>query len=350
MTDRPARKGLALLIVVMLGVVTTGCNGHRGPTITVYSAAGLSDWYRSQFDRFTRATGITVTLFEAGAGEVVSRVNSGAVWDGLSEQKHAPPADLLVTYPPFIQKAAAAGLLQAGDVVSTGISTESAGPGGLYVPVAKTALCFIVNLSVDPRPVGWADLLDPRFRGKLQYSSPGDAGDGTAVLLLLQHLMGRQAALGYLTALQKNNVGPAPSAAILEPKVSSGELLVADGDVQMNLDAINEGANFEIFFPAMPDGTRTTVSLPYVAAVTAASRWPEEATRLLSFLLTEEAQTSLRTEAFGIPVRDISGGQAPAGAVTPEEFLREVKVWTPDWHAVLADLEGDIAAYQKAIR
>ncbi len=348
-TLRRWRAAWLLMLAAVLAVAGTGCGGRPdGPTLTVYSATGLSDWYRSQFDRFTRETGIRVTLFEAGSGEVVSRVNSGVVWDGLSDAGPVAPADLLVTLPPFIQKAAKAGLLQPSGADTTGIPAEWVGPDGVYVPIANTALCFIVNPAADPPPRSWADLLDPRFAGKLQYSTPGEAGNGTAVLVLLEHLMGKQGALDYLAKLQVNNVGPSSSTAALQPKVSSGELLVANGDIQMNLDAISKGSNFEIFFPAMPDGSRTTVPLPYVAGVTAATRWPEEAARLLAFLLTDEAQSAVAEEASGIPARDPIAGQ-PSGGMAPARVLDGVTLWTPDWNVVLAELESDIADYQDAI-
>ena len=339
----PLRSLLAM--VCLLAVFVVGCGAGSGParqpTLTVYSANGLGAWYESQFERFTSETGIKVTLFEAGSGELVSRLNSPAVWERVSgDGKSAPPADLLVTLPPFIQKAEKAGLLQPSGADTTGIPAELVGPGGSYVPIVKTALCFIANPAADPKPVTWQDLLAPRFKGKLQYSTPGEAGDGTAVLLLLQHLMGKQGALDYLAKLQPNNVGPASSTSSLQPKVDSGELLIANGDVQMNLASINnDGSKFQIFFPAMPDNSRTTISLPYVAGVTAATQWPEEARKLLAFLLSEEAQKDSESRAFGIPVRQTS---------TPG-VLNGVTLWAPDWNRVLADLETDLAAYQKAI-
>ncbi len=338
-----------LALLVVLGILVSGCgNSTSGSdattspsapevTLTVYSAGGLGAWYQSRFEDFTKETGIKVDLVEAGSGEVVSRV-----------QDPESTADLLVVLPPFIQKAARAGLLQPSDADVTGITSQVVGPAALYVPIVNNALGFIANPAADPPPVTWDDLLNPALKGKLQYSTPGEAGDGTAMLLLLQHLMGNQAALDYLVRLQSNNVGPSPSTSALQPKVSSGELLVANGDIQMNLDAISKGSNFEIFFPAMPDGSRTTVPLPYVAGVTAATRWPEEAARLLAFLLTDEAQSAVAEEASGIPARDPIAGQ-PSGGMAPARVLDGVTLWTPDWNVVLAELESDIADYQDAI-
>ena len=341
-----SRPLLAVILAVSMLIAACGGTGSSGSggsgTLTVYSADGLGSWYKTQFADFTKETGINVNLVEAGSGEVVSRVE---------KEQSNPQADLLVTLPPFIQKAEKSGLLQDGGADTTGIAGDLVGPGGVYVPIVNNALCFIANPGANPQPSTWDDLLKPEFKGKIQYSTPGQAGDGTAVLVLLQELLGKQNALEYLTKLQANNVGPSSSTGKLQPKVSNGELLVANGDVQMNLGSIkNDGSKFTIFFPAMPDNSRTTVSLPYVAGVTKGSKRPEEAKKLLAFLLSDEVQKSVSAEALGIPVRESIARQTAAdGAdITPVGVLDGVRMWVPDWNTVLSELDGDIAAYQKA--
>ena len=171
------------------------------------------------------------------------------------------------------------------------------------------------------------------------------------MLILLQHLRGKQGALDYLTKLQANNVGPSSSTGKLQPKVSNGELLVANGDVQMNLGSIkDDGSKFNIFIPAGPDGKRTTVSLPYVAAVAKGAPHEASAKKLLEFLLSDDVQKTVEPDALGIPVRDqirtTAGGSAAPN--TPAGVLDGVDVWVPDWNTVLAELDADVAAYQKA--
>jgi len=173
----------------------------------------------------------------------------------------------------------------------------------------------------------------------------------TAVLILLQHLMGKPAALDYLGKLQANNVGPSSSTGKLQPKVSNGELLVANGDVQMNLGSIkDDGSKFAVFFPAAADGTKTTVSLPYVAGVTKGAPHADSAKKLLAFLVSEDVQKTVAPEALGIPVLSslASSEQGAAAPNTPAAVLKGVDVWVPDWNAVLKDLDADVAAYQKA--
>ena len=88
------RKTLAAVTAVTLAVTLTACGGTGssgtggGETITVYSADGLATWSKTQFDAFTKSTGVNVNLVEAVSGEVVSRVE---------KEQSNPQADLLVT-------------------------------------------------------------------------------------------------------------------------------------------------------------------------------------------------------------------------------------------------------------
>ncbi|MCX2929764.1 2-aminoethylphosphonate ABC transporter substrate-binding protein [Mycobacterium sp. CVI_P3] len=340
LTAAVTAAAVAMLVGACGGTGTSGSGD--GTTLTVYTADGLGTWYKSQFAKFTKDTGINVNMVEAGSGEVVSRVE---------KEQSNPQADLLVTLPPFIQKADKSGLLQASGADTTGISPDLVGPDGNYVAIVNNALSFIANPGADPQPASWDDLLKPEFKGKLQYSTPGQAGDGTAVLVLLQHLMGKPGALDYLGKLQVNNVGPSSSTGKLQPKVSNGELLVANGDVQMNLGSIkDDGSKFNIFFPAMADHSRTTVALPYVAGVTKGAPHADDAKKLLAFLISDDVQKTVAPEALGIPVKDAIAKTSTVSSDTntPTGLLNGVQVWTPDWNAVLTDLDADLAAYQKA--
>ena len=340
------RTTLAALSVAAIATTTacggTGSSGSGGgETLTVYSSDGLASWYKPQFEKFTKDTGINVNLVEAGSGEVVSRVE---------KEQSNPQADLLVTLPPFIQKADKSGLLQPSGVDAKGIPAAQVGPDAKYLPVVNNALSFIVNPGATPQPATWDDLLKPEFKGKVQYSTPGQAGDGTAVLVLLQHLLGKPAALDYLGKLQANNVGPSSSTGKLQPKVSNGELLVANGDVQMNLDSIkSDGSKFNIIIPAAADGKKTTVSLPYVGGVTKGAPHADGAKKLLAFLVSEDTQKTVAPDALGIPVLDslVASAEESAGPNTPAGVLKGVDVWVPDWNTVLAELDADVAAYQK---
>ncbi|MFI5779951.1 2-aminoethylphosphonate ABC transporter substrate-binding protein [Nocardia sp. NPDC051570] len=345
-TLRLARTTLVLACSAAVAFTAAACGGTGttsadGKTVTVYSADGVGNWYKTQFDKFKAQTGIAVNYVEAGSGEVVNRVD---------KEQSNPQADIVVTLPPFIQKADKSGLLQDSGVDTSAVADTEKDPGGKYVTLAGNYLSFIANPSVDSSKLTWDDLLKPEFKGKIQYSTPGQAGDGTAVLVLLQQLLGKQGALDYLGKLQANNVGPSSSTGKLQPKVDNGELLVANGDVQMNLATIKEkGSKFSVFFPATADGRRSTVAVPYVMGLAKGAPHKDSAKKLMEFLLSADVQKTLGPDAMAVPARkDLQNAPAPAGTVSPAACLEGVTVVKPDWNKVLDELDGDVAAYQKA--
>ncbi|MFE3546648.1 2-aminoethylphosphonate ABC transporter substrate-binding protein [Nocardia sp. NPDC059177] len=342
LTARRLSRVALLLAGVTAVAFTAACGGTGtesadGRTVTVYSADGVGGWYKNRFAEFTAQTGIAVNLVEAGSGEVVNRVD---------KEQSNPQADVIVTLPPFIQKAEQSGLLQPSGIDTAAIPAADKDPDGNYVTLANNYLCFIANPSVDATALTWEDLLKPEYKGKLQYSTPGQAGDGTAVLVLLQQLRGKQGALDYLAALQANNVGPSSSTGKLQAKVDKGELLIANGDVQMNLTTVQEkGSKFSVFFPVAADGKRSTVPVPYVMGLAKGAPHQADATELMRFLLAPEAQSKLGPEAFAVSPRTDVPAPTTGG---PAAALRGVEVVPVDWNKVLSELDADLAAYQQA--
>jgi len=313
--------------------------------VTLYSADGLHDgkpnWYQTQFDAFTKKTGVKVQYVEAGSGGVVERV---------AKEASNPQADVLVTLPPFIMKAAADGLLQAyTSAGADAIPATLKDKGGLYAALCNNYMNFIYNRAVlkEP-PKTFNDLLDPKLKGKIQYSTPGQAGDGTAVMIQVIHAFGdKDKAFDFLKKLQANNVGPSASTGKLTALVNKGELLVANGDLQMNIDQMRTNPNVNVFWPAGPDGTRSTFALPYYVGLVKGAPHADAGKKLIDFLLTKEAQASLPELAFGIPVRnDVKASDANAKAL--ETAMQGVVVWSPDWTQVLNDLQAHVARWHEA--
>jgi 2-aminoethylphosphonate transport system substrate-binding protein len=265
-------------------------------------------------------------------------------------QKSNQQADVLVTLPPFIQQAAADGLLDPYTPAEAAphIAAEARDPQGRYWPMVNDYLNFIYDsAALSAPPASFNDLLDPKFKGKIQYSTPGQAGDGTAVMLQAFHAFGsKEAGFAFLQKLQANNVGPSSSTGRLTALVNKGELHVANGDVQMNLAQQAENKNIRIFFPAGPDGVRSTFAIPYMIALVHGAPHAEAAKKLIDFLLSHDAQMQVSSIAFGFPVRnDVHPTDANFTAF--KAALDGVKIWYPDWNKVLADLKADVAMWHK---
>jgi len=327
---------LALLSAIALVSSPVWADG----VVTVYSADGLHDgdnsWYQNQFNAFTKATGIKVQYVEGGSGAIVER---------LAKERSNPQADVLVTVPPFIQRAAAEKLLAEFKPES---AAQIAGTTGRYAPLVNNYLSFIYNdKALKAAPATWQELLDSRFKNKLQYSTPGQAGDGTAVMLQVFHSFGgKDAGFDYLGKLQANNVGPSASTGKLTALVNKGELYVANGDLQMNLSQMARNPNVKIFWPADANGERSALALPYVIGLVQGGPQSENGKKLINFLLAKEAQSSVSALSWGMPVRsDVTPTDANYQAA--KAALDGVKSWTPNWDDVAVSLQADIARWHK---
>ena len=326
-----------LLAAVLLATPSLAASN----VVTIYAADGLHDgknsWFETQFDAFTKATGVKVQYVEAGSGGVVERV---------AKEKSNPQADILVTLPPFIQRAEAEGLLQT---FKPEAASEIEGGSTTYQPLVNNYMNFIYDASaLKEAPKSFSDLLEPKFKGKIQYSTPGQAGDGTAVMLQVNHAFGgKDAGFEFLKKLQENNVGPSASTGKLTALVNKGELYVANGDLQMNMSQMAQNPNIRVFWPAGPDGQRSTLALPYYIGLVTGAPDAENGKKLIDFLLSKEAQTTVSSVAIGVPVRkDVT--PTDANFTKLHEAMQGVTVWTPDWAQVLKDLPADVARWRQA--
>jgi 2-aminoethylphosphonate transport system substrate-binding protein len=331
----------AAVAASVLGVAACGgtvCSSASADSVTVYSADGLGDWYKAEFDAFTAKTGVKVSLVEAGSGSVVARVQ---------KERSNPQADVLVTLPPFIQQADQQGSLQDSGVDTTAVSPQLKSSDGKYVAVVNNYFAMIRNTGFTPKPTDWSQFTGPEFKQKIQYSTPGQAGDGTAVLVLLTQLMGRDGALGYLKSLQSNNVGPSASTGKLSPKVAKGELAVANSDLQMALaDIASTKPSYEVFFPSY-QGKHATLPLPYYMGLADKAPHAGNGRKLMEFLLSKDVQQSVPAKAWGAPVRtDVTATGPEAEAFT--KALDGVQIYYPNWDRVNSTFDADIKAYDQA--
>ncbi|MFC9244524.1 2-aminoethylphosphonate ABC transporter substrate-binding protein [Streptomyces sp. NPDC057136] len=333
-----------------LAATLSACGGSSAASdekvVTVYSADGLKGengdgWYDKVFKDFEKKTGIKVEYVEGGSGEMVQRA---------VREKSNTQADVLVTLPPFIQQADSKGLLKAYEPAgSDQVDGADKAADGKWTSVVNNYFGFIYNTKeLKTPPKTWEELLDGKFKEKVQYSTPGVAGDGTAVLIKAMHdFGGKEPAMEYLKQLQTNNVGPSASTGKLAPKVDKGELHVANGDVQMNFAQSKDMPNLGIWFPAKGSGKPTTFALPYAAGLVDKAPHSENGKKLLDFMLSEQAQKDVSAVGGGFTARkDIESTDANAIELTA--LLDGVEVFEPDWSDIGTNLDSYVDAWKSA--
>ncbi|MDE2305884.1 MAG: 2-aminoethylphosphonate ABC transporter substrate-binding protein [Gammaproteobacteria bacterium] len=339
---RASRRALAALAA--LAMTLLGAAAHAGGVVTVYSADGLRDgqpnWFDAMFAQFTRRSGIRVQYVEAGSGVIANRV--------LAERA-APQADVLVTLPPFMQRVAAAGALAPAPLTADLRKALGAAAGvGPWLPLAEDYSGWIYDARALPAPpASYAALLSPALRNRLQYSTPGQAGDGTAVMLLAFHTFGgRDGGFDYLRRLQANDLGPSASTGRLTALVDKGEIWIANGDMQMFYAQSRANPNVRFFVPAAADGRRYSMALPYQIALVAGAPHAAAGRALIAFLLERQAQQRLYDLAGSFPARNDVPAAGPAAAAL-KRMLAGVEIWTPDWNAVARELNADVERWHR---
>ncbi|MFF3496678.1 2-aminoethylphosphonate ABC transporter substrate-binding protein [Streptomyces sp. NPDC002795] len=333
-----------------LAATLTGCGGSSAAsdkkTVTVYSADGLKGengdgWYDKVFKDFTKKTGIKVNYVEGGSGEMVQRA---------AREKVNTQADVLVTLPPFIQQADSKGLLaKYKPKGSDQVDGADKAANGTWTSVVNNYFGFLHNTKeLKTPPTTWEQLLDAKYKNKLQYSTPGIAGDGTALLVKAMHdFGGKEQAMAYLKKLQANNVGPSASTGKLAPKVDKGELLVANGDVQMNYAQSKDMPNLGIWFPKKGSGKPTSFALPYAGGLVKDAPHTANGKKLLDFMLAAKQQKQVSSVGGGFsPRADVKA--TDDNAVELAKIMDGVQIFEPDWNDIAKNLQTYVDDWKTA--
>jgi iron(III) transport system substrate-binding protein len=201
-------------------------------------------------------------------------------------------------------------------------------PDGFYA-TARSSLCVIAYntemVNRDEAPKSFAELLDPKWKGKIVKAHPSYSG----TIITSTYQMVRELGWPYLEKLSKQNVMQVQSATDTPKKVILGERpVMADGNEYNVLIAKESGKPIEIVYAT--EGTPTIVQ---PSAIFASAPHPNAARLFQNFLFTPEVQ-QLFVDDGGLRsvhalVKD-KPGRVPLSAI---------KVWKDDPAAVEAQGE-----------
>jgi 2-aminoethylphosphonate transport system substrate-binding protein len=156
--------------------------------------------------------------------------------------------------------------------------------------------------------------------------------------------------MDYLKKLQANNVGPSASTGKLAPKVDKGELLVANGDVQMSFAQSKTMPNLGIWFPKTSTGTAgkpTSFALPYAGGLVKNAPHSENGKKLLAFMLSTKAQQQVSSIGGGFSARkDVKATDENAIALT--KVMDGVEIFEPDWNDIDKNLQTYVEDWKSA--
>jgi iron(III) transport system substrate-binding protein len=171
------------------------------------------------------------------------------------------------------------------------------GPNGLWLGTNTHVAVLMTNLKQAPGgqpPSGWADLADPKWKGKVVIPDPERGSASFAALYGLQQLMGKD----VLAKVARNAVVVGTTSAAYEG-VAKGEFAIA---VTMEYAAYEYVAGgqkeIRIVYPA--EGTFLS---PEGMALIKGGKHPAEARKLYEFLASQKTQVDVFKSAYRRPLR-----------------------------------------------
>lgn len=286
-------------------LVFAGCQADHAEVVNVYSHRHYDSDQRL-FDRFTELTGIQVRVVTASADDLITR---------LQTEGDASPADVLITVDAGrLHRAQHMGLLRPirSSVLEGTIPAHLREPDGHWFGLTQRARILAYSAErVDPSELStYEALASPEWAGRVLTRSSENIYN-VSLLASVIAANGSEAAEVWARGVVAN-FARAPQGAdrdqVMDVAAGVGDVAIVNtyyvGQLLNDPDpAIRQLAStVRVFFPNQGDrGTHVNVS---GAGVTAHSPNPENAVRLIEFLVSEEAQRSFAEAVYEYPVRE----------------------------------------------
>ncbi len=284
-------------------LVLAGCGGADSPPsageVVVYTSVDQV-FSEPLFRRFEEETAITVrAVFDT------EETKSTGVLNRLIAEAGSPQADVFFSgdpVRPFL-------LIERGLVMAYRSPEAEAVPAafrdaeGRWTGAAARARVLLVNrerLGDRPLPSSVRDLADLSFQGEAAIANPL-FGTTTMHVAAWFASWGEAAAREFLDDLKANQVRIASSNGEVRRLVTGGEVTFGLTDTDDAAEALESGAPVELVYPDQ-EGMGTLV-MPTSVVLLRGGPHPENARRLLDFLLSATAERLMAEQAAHMPLR-----------------------------------------------
>jgi len=244
-----------------------------------------ADWTDPIIKEFQDRTGVKVNLVGAGTGELVSRIKA---------EKDNPLADLLWgggsdSYQSIID------LLEPYEHKEmNSVYPETRDPTNRWHGTSIDPMVIIYNpklVAPEDAPKGWADLINPKFKGKIAHADPAKSGSAFMALIIQLQAMGGDNEKGwqytrdFVTNLSGKLIG---SSSGTFKGVSDGEYSVGITYEEGGLKYQRAGADLKVVYPS--EGSS---KVPSPVAIVKGGKNLANARKFVDFVLSKEVQTRL---------------------------------------------------------
>jgi len=297
----------ALLAGMAAIAIFAGCCGG-GPTVVVYTS--LDQLYSEPvLNDFEAESGIRVqAVYDVEAAKTTGLVNR------LIAERSRPQADVFWSseYAQTIMLKDEGVLAPYDSPSAADIPEEYRDPEDYWTGFAARARIIMVNTNLvaeEDYPQSIFDLLDHRWGdNEVGIANPLFGTTATHAAALFADL-GEDEAQAYFEGLLDQNARVVDGNSVVRDMVVSGELKVGLTDTDDAHIAVAQGQPVEIIFPDQDD--LGTLLIPNTVAMVNGAPHPEEAKRLIDYLLSQEVEARLAaSESVQMPVREGVAGPA----------------------------------------
>jgi iron(III) transport system substrate-binding protein len=316
-------------------------SGAASSSVVLYCAADR-EIAQDVLKEFEKQSGIHVdSKWDTEAAKTVGLAQA------LEAEREHPRADVFWAGEPlrFALLAEKGVLAPAPADVVAAIGSAPHDEKGRWLGFSARVRVLIVNtaaLSSDAWPKSYRDLSAPRFKGRVGIANPL-FGSNTAYVAAMIAKLGEPEARRWLEELRSNEAAICAGNADVKNRVASGELWAGFTDSDDAHVAVADGRPVRIVFPDQEPGGLGTLFLPSAVGIVAGAPHPEEAAKLVRFLVSEPSETMLAAgDGQQIPLA--SGSKA-----RPDWIPAELHPMDVSWSAVAAAHERARVVVQETL-
>lgn len=173
--------GCALLLVQ--AAVYPGTTAMAQQKVVIYSSND-DTLHKLVFGAFTKETGIEVEPVSAGSGVVVKRIQT---------EKDRPGGDIIWGVSRSLLDTNKQYFSAYASKNKDATPAEFRDPGDLWIGNNLHLMVILQNTKAVPEgqgPKTWADLLDPKWKGKIAFTDPANSGSAYSTVTMLVDLFG----------------------------------------------------------------------------------------------------------------------------------------------------------------
>ncbi|MCU0692265.1 MAG: extracellular solute-binding protein [Polyangiaceae bacterium] len=307
-----------------------GCRGcHSSREVTVYTSVDQV-FSEPVFRDFEQRTGVRVrAVFDT------EETKSTGVLNRLIAESSRPQADVFWSgdsVRPFqlIQR----GLVEPySSPEAQSLPSSSRATDGSWTGFAARARVLLVNktkLPPEEMPRSIKDLAAPRWRGQVAMANPL-YGTTTMHVAALFSVWGEARTRAFLNDIKANGAKIVSSNGEVKRLVVSGDVAFGLADTDDANEAIRQSSDVEVVYPDQDD--LGVLVIPTAVVVLRGSPHPDEARRLVDYLVSAEVEKKLAESAAHMPLRD---GVVVPPSIRSASSLRTMQV---DYGRVASEME-----------